>query len=454
MTGRRAVWEVARREVVERSRSRVLRISLALLLLFSVGGAIAAARVKSGTPTDDVGLVGPRSVALEPAITAQARVAGRRIRLKRLAGAAAARRALRDGAIDVALLDGRAIVVKRSRTAAAVRVVQDGVAAQAALDRLRAAGISNAQAIAALAPRPLPVAVLEPGAAKAQRNRDLVAIGLVVLLMALLGFGQMVASSVIEEKSSRVVELLLTTLSPRHLLAGKVLGIGALGLGQLLLAGAAALVAGRLAGGAGLPSAAPEAIVLVVLWFVLGYALFSAAYAAVGALISRHEDLDTAAAPITMVVLIAFYVAILVALQSPNGTLARVAAFVPPLAPMVVPARVALGDMGVAELGAAIALDLLATAALILLAARIYERAILRIGAPVKLRRALWGRSRPGAARPREGATADLLLRGASVALIVAGGLLLSQSTAAAIGLIALGLLLTAVRRMHTHRHV
>ncbi|MGZ6644726.1 MAG: hypothetical protein ACXVFT_23215, partial [Solirubrobacteraceae bacterium] len=212
MTGRRAVWEVARREVVERSRSRVLRISLALLLLFSVGGAIAAARVKSGTPTDDVGLVGPRSVALEPAITAQARVAGRRIRLKRLAGAAAARRALRDGAIDVALLDGRAIVVKRSRTAAAVRVVQEGVAAQAALDRLRAAGISDAQAIAALTPRPLPVAVLEPGAGKAQRNRDLVAIGLVVLLMALLGFGQMVASSVIEEKSSRVVELLLTTL--------------------------------------------------------------------------------------------------------------------------------------------------------------------------------------------------------------------------------------------------
>ena len=99
------------------------------------------------------------------------------------------------------------------------------------------------------------------------------------------------APSVTEEKSSRVVELLLTTLSPRRLLAGKVLGIGLLGLAQLLLAGGAALAAGQLAGGAGLPSAAPEAVALVLLWFVLGYVFYSVAYAAVGALVSRQEDL-------------------------------------------------------------------------------------------------------------------------------------------------------------------
>ena len=107
------------------------------------------------------------------------------------------------------------------------------------------------------------------------------------------------ARGVTEEKSSRVVELLLTTLSPRRLLAGKVLGVGLLGLAQLVVAGGAALAAGRLAGGAGLPSAAPETVALVLLWFVLGYVFYSVAFAAVGALVSRQEDLAGATTLLT-----------------------------------------------------------------------------------------------------------------------------------------------------------
>jgi hypothetical protein len=72
MSARRAVWEVARRELVERSRSRVMRISVVVLLILSVGGAIAAARLSGRTPTDNIGVVGTRSVALEPAIRLQA----------------------------------------------------------------------------------------------------------------------------------------------------------------------------------------------------------------------------------------------------------------------------------------------------------------------------------------------------------------------------------------------
>ena len=119
-------------------------------------------------------------------------------------------------------------------------------------------------------------------------------------------FGQAVAQGVTEEKSSRVVELLLTTVSPRRLLAGKVLGIGLLGLGSVLLPGAAALAAGSLAGGAGLPSAAPKTVALVVLWFVLGYVFYSVAFAAVGALVSRQEDLATAHMPINFVSMAGF----------------------------------------------------------------------------------------------------------------------------------------------------
>jgi ABC-2 type transport system permease protein len=393
MTAGRAVWEVARRELVERSRSRVIRATLALLLVLSVGGAIAAARVGQGTPHDDVGLVGARAVALEPAIRIQAQALGQRVRLHRFANTAAASRAVSDGTLDVALVDGRRLIVKRSRSQQAARLVQSAAAAQAVVDRLRSLGLSEAQALRALAPRPLPVVALEPSSRTTDRNRGLLYIGMLVLFVALISFGQAVSSSVTEEKSSRVIELLLTTLSPRRLLAGKVLGVGLVGLVLLLIPGTAALAAGRLAGGAGLPSAAPEAIALVLLWFVLGYVFYSVAYAAVGALVSRHEDLDTAATPVNAV-LIGSWILALIALDEPNGTLARVGAFVPPCAPMIVPARMVLGDMSALGLIAAVAIDLLATAALVVLAARVYERAILRIGAPLTLRRVLTGRSR------------------------------------------------------------
>ncbi|HVW18610.1 MAG TPA: hypothetical protein VHB30_10215, partial [Solirubrobacteraceae bacterium] len=105
MTAWQAVRTVARREIVERSRTRSLRISLAVLLVAVVVGAVAAARIGASTPTDDVGLVGADSAQLVPALRAQADAAGRRVRLRRPASRAAAERALRDGRLDVAVVD-------------------------------------------------------------------------------------------------------------------------------------------------------------------------------------------------------------------------------------------------------------------------------------------------------------------------------------------------------------
>ncbi|MGZ4184475.1 MAG: ABC transporter permease [Solirubrobacteraceae bacterium] len=474
MSVRRAVWEVARRELVERSRSRALRVSLVLLLILSVGGAIAAARLSGGTPTDDVGLVGPRSVALEPAIRLQAKAAGRRVHLHPLASATAAFRAVRGGAIEVVLLDGSRIIVKTSRSQPAVRVLQQAVAAQGVFDRLRSLGLSQARALGVLAPRALPVQALKPRPRNYDRNQALISISLFVLFMALAFFGQAVAQGVTEEKSSRVVELLLTTVSPRRLLAGKIIGVGLLGLALLLIPGAAALAAGQLAGGAGLPSAAPEAVALILLWFVLGYIFYSVAFAAVGALVSRQEDLNTAILPVTAALTGAFYVAFIAVNTNPNGTLARIAAFLPPLSPMVVPARVVLGDMTAVGLALAVALEVLAIVGMVLLAARTYERAILRIGAPVKLRRLFAPDSRqpPGSAtsdgtqsiqtavskqeglssgQPRLSSKTDVALRVIAVVLVVAGAAV-GFGKPISIALVTVGLLLLIINQTLKHR--
>ena len=474
MSAQRAVWEVARRELVERSRSRALRVSLVLLLILSVGGAIAAARLSGHTPTDDVGLVGARAVALEPAIRLQAKAAGRTVHLHPLATATAASRALRNGSIDVVLLDGSRILVKTSRSQPAVRVMQDAVAAEGVFDRLRSAGLTQAQTLGVLAPRALPVQALEPRSRNYDRNQALISISLIVLFMALVFFGQAVAQGVTEEKSSRVVELLLTTVSPRRLLAGKILGVGLLGLALLFIPGAAALAAGQLAGGAGLPSAAPEAIALILLWFVLGYFFYSVAFAAVGALVSRQEDLNTAILPLTAVLLGAFYVALFAVNTNPNGTVARIAAFVPPVSPMVVPARVVLGDMTAVALALAVALEVLAIAGMVLLAAGTYERAILRIGAPVKLHRLFVAHSqqpRPvsatakGAQRIKTAVTdkealsagqlrlspkADLALRLIAVVLVIVGAVV-GFGEPIAIALVVVGLLLLVIEQTLKH---
>jgi ABC-2 type transport system permease protein len=437
MSARREIWEVARREVMERWRSRAMRVSAAILLVLVVFSAVAATLSDKGTPTDDFGLVGPRAVALAPALRLAARAEERTARIHRLRDRAAAERAVRAADVDVAIVDGR-LLVKQSRSGAAVGIAQRATAAQDAQTRLQAAGLTGQQAVAALAPPPRPVHVLDARARDRDRDEGMLWIGVLILFAALIVYGQAVASSVAEEKSSRVIELLLTSLAPRRLLAGKVLGVGTLGVAQLAVVCAAGLVSAQIAGGEGLPPSAAETVALVVGWFVLGFALYSVAYAALGALVSRQEDLEATTAPVN-VLLIGAYFGALEAIQNPDGTWAQIAAFLPPLSPMVVPTRVVLGDMGAIGLIAAVAIELLAILLLIRVAAGIYERSILRIGAPISLRSALaTARAATGHARIH---VPPALLQGAGVAALL-GGVIVGTSEPLGLVLLAGGLLL------------
>lgn len=450
MSARRVVWEVARRELVERSRSRVMRIWILVMVVVSAGGAVAVVKLSGHTPTDAVGIVGTWSPRLETAVRLQERAVGRNVRFRAYATAAAASRAVRNGSVAVALIGPNRVAVQTAGAHPAVGAVRAALAGQAVLDRLRRAGLTEAQVTRAITPPTLAVDVLEPGARAAERDKGLLAVGLIALLMVLVFYGQAVAQGVTEEKSTRVVELLLTTVSPRRLLTGKIVGIGLLGLAQLLLAGGTALLAAKAAGGARIPATAPETVVLVVVWFVLGYVFYSVAFAAAGALVSRQEDLQTAMLPINILLLGAFYFSVIVANASPNGLAARIAAFIPPLAPLVVPTRMVIGDMGAVGFITAIVIDLVATVALVALAARVYERAILHTGAPLSLRRAFavtgTTTSRPRAlSRP-----ANVALRMAAVVLLIAGvGIGLHHLVAVA--LVAAGLLLVAIAEAGRH---
>jgi ABC-2 type transport system permease protein len=197
---------------------------------------------------------------------------------------------------------------------------------------------------------------------------------------------------VVEEKASRVVEVLLSAIRPKDLLAGKIIGLGLLGLGQLFVMTAIGLLAATLSGALDVNGEILSAAALAVGWFVLGYVFYAGLFACAGALVPRQEELQSSMTPLTMTILVAFFVSFAVN-NDPDGTLAHVTAFIPMTAPLTMPPRIVTGDASTVEIIASFAVTIGAAIALIPLAARIYSAGILRTGSALKVREA-WRTSR------------------------------------------------------------
>ena len=211
-------------------------------------------------------------------------------------------------------------------------------------------------------------------------------VGVILLFISILTFGTWVLTGVVEEKQSRVVEVVLATVAPRDLLVGKVLGIGLLGLFQLVIMVAVGLVAGAAVGRFTLPPTTGSTVFMLFLWFGLGYALYSTALGVLGALASRMEEASNASSPVSIVASLAYVFALIVALDDPSGTAARIATFLPPVAPMVVPLRAALGAIEPWEIALSAGLTAVTIWALFVFGGRVYSGAVLQTGGRMKLR--------------------------------------------------------------------
>lgn len=380
MTPRRAVSLTARRELRERLRSRAFRASVALqLAIVLVIVAVSALSGDDGPQSYEVGVSGAAATQLVNGLASQSSP-DFTIGAEDVEGEAAAREQVAGGELDAAVVDERLIVGPDTDEQLSA-LIQEAAARSESTSALEREGLDQADINRALNPPALPT--LEVGQDEASAE-GIAFVGSLLLYLGILGFGYVVTSGIVEEKASRVVELILSTIRPSQLLAGKVIGIGLLGLLQLALTAGVGLAAAVLSGQIDLPSTTPQTIALVLLYFVLGYALYACAFAVAGAIVSRQEDVGSVTTPIT-IVLVAGYLASFSVTDDPGGALATICTFLPPVAPLVVPARAAVDGLPAAELAASIALMVAATLALIWLAARIYERAVLRAGAPMKL---------------------------------------------------------------------
>ncbi len=245
-------------------------------------------------------------------------------------------------------------------------------------------GVSVDEIAGLLTENPLSLRSLEPADPNRETNTVVSFFGLILLYVGILSYGAWTLNGVIEEKTNRVVEVLMSALRPHQLMAGKVIGIGLLGVAQLLLIVITAAVAALAVDLVDVPDVSGGLMGSLLLWFVLGFSFYSVAYAAVGALVSRMEEAQSVATPLTMVG-VAGYLAAFAVLEDPDGLIAKLTTFLPPTAPFVVPIRQAQDAITLGESAIAVLIMVGATYGLIRLAGRVYSGAILRVGARVKL---------------------------------------------------------------------
>lgn len=392
----RRIAVVALRELRERGRTKAFQLSTLLAVVAVVALVVLPSVLSGGMASYHVGVTGTVPPGTAPALTAQASAGGAHLEVTTYPTRAAGEQALRDRHLDVLLLDGRTLEWRQRPDGALAALVGSAARAVQVTQRATQLGLAPQDVATLLAPVPLTDRRLASTGGLGDRGQEVGLAAVVLVFLAITMYGNAVLTGVAQEKSNRVVEVLLARVRPPELLAGKVLGIGTLGLGQFAVVVGGAAVAARAVGAADAPQLPVSILAWLVLWFVLGYGFYSVVYAGLGALVSRVEDAGNVTAPVTTV-LVAGYLATLAAMDSPDSTAATVLSFVPPTAPFVVPMRLALTEVPEWQSAVSALVMIAAIWLLVVVAARVYTGALLRADARVPLRLA-W-RSGRGAAR-------------------------------------------------------
>lgn len=212
----------------------------------------------------------------------------------------------------------------------------------------------------------------------------------VVWFSSALTFGNQTANSVVEEKQTRIVEMLLASVSAKALLTGKVMGSSIIAIAQVTLIGIAAVIGGVASGNQIVLDGLAEPILWFIPLFAVGFVMISALYAAGASLVSRTEDIPSTTQPITWLIMLP-YMAIVLFFS--NQTALQVMSYIPFSAPVAVPVRLFYGTTEWWEPVLSLAIMIVTTGLLILFSAKVYERALLRTGKALKWKEALSSKS-------------------------------------------------------------
>jgi ABC-2 type transport system permease protein len=388
-------WLVTRRELRDRGRARSFWIASALLLVAVAAAAIIPALLQgshsSSGGTESVGIVGGDVAPLSTAIHQAAKASGSTIDIVVLPDVAAARAQLLAGKLSAVLVSNTEVLVKQQSVSGGSSSNPDLADALADIGALRkfypqlppaAAGAIIGSTLA------LPVRGLTPPPRGMASRFTGLAVAILIYVI-ILTYGIRITIGVGEEKATRVVEVLLTTLRPVQLLAGKVIGMGLLAVGQIAALVGTYLLLGHLAGSDAVRGASTSVVIAAGIWLILGYAFYCTAYAAAGSLITRQSDAYNAALPLQIPLILAYVLCYTVIYASTVNGFYHVLAFIPFTAPVAMPVLIAVGAAPTWQVAISAAISLAATVGMARLAATIYGRAILQTGSRLKARQVL-----------------------------------------------------------------
>ena len=394
MSDWRQVLIIARREFLERARSRVFLVTMGLIVLVIVGGIFLLSVVNFEGDATPLGVGGELPEGIVGDIEATASALEADVTVTEYGTRQEAEAAIEAGDIDAALIDGSTVIAMTTPSVTVQTIFTS--AANAAVRRELAAdlGLTGEEVQAIVSPVAISIEELEPDDPAEDARAAASFLSAIILLSTILIFGQFVAMGIVEEKQNRVVEVVLAKVRTTSLLIGKVLGIGALGILQIVAIGAAVVVGLTVApvddiGVPDLTSIGVLAVLWLGLWFVLGYLVYSFLYATFGATISRQEDMQSVAFIPALSIMPAYFLVVFTASSGGEVTpLIRIASFVPLWSPIIMPFRVNTGNAEPWEVALSIVIVLATIALLVFIGARVYRGAALRTGAKVSLREA------------------------------------------------------------------
>jgi ABC-2 type transport system permease protein len=387
------VWLIAKREYTERIKTKGFLIATILIPVLMGGGLFGVATMASkAKATAHIAVVGSQPQLAEDLKRELEDSKESKMTVDVLPPSTA--HAVLDQQIANNLLDAYLVIVpatgsgqrptfdftpRSTADIATSTTIENALHRVLTREYLAAKGASESETSALMEPVTL-VVIAGNGKRGDSKTSFYVAYTLFLLMyMVVLLYGMNVARSIIEEKTSRVFEVLLATITPDELLAGKIVGVGAVGLSQVgIWMVAAGLIAARLGATSGVQISMPQVVYFIV-FFVLGYTLYSAVAAALGAMTNSEQELQQ----LNMFMMIPLFLSLLMLqpiVSNPNSMLSRIVSQIPFCAPLLMNLRVSISMPQPWEIALSIGLILVTIYAVLWVSSRIYRVGILMYG--------------------------------------------------------------------------
>ncbi|MBT8249673.1 MAG: ABC transporter permease [Acidimicrobiia bacterium] len=373
------------RELTEQLKSKAFQISTAVFVIGILAAMVIPTIVDDSVDRVPVAVTGSGSAEImlqlsalgsedEVALGIPVPGSGIRFEPREVSTRTAAVEAVESGAVRLAIVDGREII-SMSQPGATGDLVEQLLYSYEVADRFTRSGISSIELLAITTVEPPTITILNDDADES--NAVLSYVSSTLLYITIITYGLSVAMSVVNEKSSRVVEIVLSTIRSVDLLAGKVLGVGATGLIQVLAIIGVALVTIVFTENLPIPDTGGVLPLLTVaMWFLLGYTFYAAVYAVIGSTISKIEDLQGVAFPAMVPILIGFFISFS-ALEGEETLAMEIASFIPFTAPLTMPPRMLLGFAAPWEVLVSVALQVIGIWVVLRFAAKAFSGGLL-----------------------------------------------------------------------------